>query len=221
MFSYNVNSMEGDFTINSELLQQPLSDLEKALFDMTEKVSSTITNKGKVNTYKVTEAYIEMDIFADVWPEDRQKDKPKFGGGYTLSLNFLEDYTDRKVISCVSGAPLSRPDIEIPCLINDSLSQIQVRYPMENIRNSLLDILYSIHSRKGREVLNHPDVHLEDTDLIWYWLPIKATIYLTQQPGKPDIEILDAIPIGFFTYDNGRSRINMQYEVIIPNHFLF
>jgi hypothetical protein len=216
MFSYNV---KGDFTINSELLQQPLSDLEKALFNMTEKVSPTITNKGKVNTYKVTEANIDMSISANVWPEDRQKDKPKFGGGYTLFLNFLEDYTGREVISCVSGAPLSRPDMEITCLINDSLSQIQVRYPIENIRNSLLYILSLIHNRKGRRVLNHPDVHLEDTDIISYWLPIKATIYLTQQPGEPYIETLDRIPIGFFTYDNGRSRINMRYEIIIPDHF--
>jgi len=237
MFSYNINSMdnqtssynhkEEEFIINSELLQQPLRSLEEVLYNITfDEVLFNIA-KRRVDISDIMGAYIDMLVLAQVWPEERNADRPKFRGRYILSLDLLDpiflqqllDPTSRKVVSCKSSGGISQSDItKITCLDLKYDSSYEILYPTENIRNSLLDMLYLIH-RRVRGVYKDPKMPIDDKTITIYWLYIRARMYLTQKPGEPRIEISNREPIsGFFWYNNGRSKIFVKYEFVIPGY---
>jgi hypothetical protein len=182
--------------------------------------------KRRVDISDIMGAYIDMLVSAQVWPEERNADRPKFWGEYLLSLDLLDpiflqvlDPTSRKVVSCKSSGGISQSDItKITCLDLKSDSSYEILYPTENMRNSLLDMLYLIHKRV-RGVYKDPDMPIDDKTITLYELYIKAKIYLTQKPGEPRIEISNREPIfGIFWYDNGRSKIFVKYEFVIPGY---
>ncbi len=168
-----------------------------------------------------------MLVSAHVWPEERNADRPKFKGRYLLSIDLLDpiflqllDPTSRKVVSYASSGGISQSDIKITCLDLKNDSSYEILYPMENMRNSLLDMLYLVHKR-GKKVFKDPDISkiIDDKTIIIYELYIKARMYLTQKPDEPHIEVSNRTPIfGTFWYDNGRSKITTKYELVIPGY---
>jgi hypothetical protein len=218
---------EGEFIINSKLLQQPLRGLEEVLYNITFDEVLFNAAKNGVDIRDIMGAYIEMLVSAQVWPEERNADRPKFKVRYALSLNLLDpiflqilDPKSRKVVSCGALGWISQPDIKITCLDLKNNSSYEILYPMENMRSSLLNMLYLIH-RRGREVFKDPDISniIDDKTIIIYELHIKARMYLTQKPNKLDIEVSNRTPIfGTFWYDNGRSKITTKYELVIPGY---
>lgn len=214
--------IEGDFIINSGLLVQPLMGLEKVLFNITKNIPKKPINR--VDIYNAIEAYIEMDVLVKFWAEERCADRPNFMGRYSFSLKLLDPLslkllnpTGREIVSCVASGGISQSDIKITCLENDS--SYESLYPMENFRNSLLDISYLIH-RRVRGIFKDPDMRIDNKALISYDLDIKASIYLTQKPDVPRIEVYNSTPVfGTFRYDNKRSKIIIVYEPIIPGYW--
>lgn len=238
MFSYSVNSMdnqtsshdhkEGEFIINSGLLLRPLKSLEEVLYNIIFDEALFNIAKRRVDISDIMGAYIDMLALVRVQPEERNADRPKFRGEYLLSLDFLDplfpqvlDPTSRKVVSCKSSGGISQSDIiKITCLDLKNDSSYEILYPMENMRNSLLDMLYLIH-RRGMEIFKDPDISkkIDDKTPILYGLYIKAKMYLTQKPNEPDIKIYNRTPIfGIFEYNKGRSEITIKYELIIPGY---
>lgn len=241
MFSYNINSMDGqtkgeEFMINSELLQKPLGGLEKALFDMAKETINKVVDTDNAKNVDIVRTYIDMTVLAHLQPEDYLADRPKFRGEYLFKLKLL-DSADREVVSCAVSEGLSKLDIKITCCLendysskirvscleNADLPKIQVLHPAENIRNSLLDMLSLIHG-KGKEIFIYfPDILTDNDRIMFYEVNIRARINTAKKPDKLDIEVYNDTPVfGKFVYDNGRSEIIITYDLGVTGYlFLF
>jgi len=188
--------------LESKLLHQPLRNLEGVLLDMTEKIIKAVDEDDG------TRAAMELHVRAH--PEDRNAYIPKFEGRYLLFIRLL-DRIGYDGVGCGSAGSISKSDIDITCLIYYRLSQTQVLYPAENIRNSILEILHLMYGR-AKDVLKDPNMPIN-----FYEIGIRALIDPTKKPDNPKIGVSDETP-RMLVYDNRRSMIGVSCAFNVPDY---